>query len=691
MTMTPPASGARAARAARSRARAVVVGTVCGLLTLVGVLPAAAADGPPPSPPLVFHAAAEADGILRPDGTLTVALSVDNPTDSTVAAGAVDIVVSQDPLGSRASVDSWLSGGDAPALRRIGRDTIDSIAAHGATSTTTTVEVPDDVAPGVYALRATYRSAQGTLVSRGVWVAPDRPDDADDTDESDDPGQVAVIVPITAGPLTTGLLTGDELAALTAAGGSLRTQLDAVTGLSAILAVDPAIPAAIRVLGSDAPPSATEWLADLLSMPHPRFALQFGDADLAVQQGADLAVPLQVTSLAPYLDAAGFADASTPTPATDAAALPGLAALTDIGAARGDVYWPASGTAGADTVAWLDTAGGPSAITLVPSDTVSGAAGAPASADNAQLLVYDADVSTALHAASTSDARVERSAALAVASAYGTFTAADAPLLVTVDRAGDRSAAALRTTVRAAARLDGRTAITLDGLAAASDVAEVRVADTDPAAARVAALDRFLADEGDLAEFATILDDPSLLTAPERASVLQLLGNAWLTAPEAWTDAVAAHRAATAATLTAVGIVPIPDINLLGSSAPLNLSVRNDLPWPVSLVLEAQPNDPRLVVQTTTPVAAGELQTTRVDVPVEARVGTGESSLDLQLRSPSMVPIGERVTIEVSVRAEWEAVGIVVMAVLVGGLLVLGVIRTVLRMRRRGREGAADG
>ena len=38
------------------------------------------------------------------------------------------------------------------------------------------------------------------------------------------------------------------------------------------------------MLGSSAPATAQQWLADLLALPNSRFALQFGDADLATLQ-----------------------------------------------------------------------------------------------------------------------------------------------------------------------------------------------------------------------------------------------------------------------------------------------------------------------------------------------------------------------------------------------------------------------
>ena len=137
-------------------------------------------------------------------------------------------------------------------------------------------------------------------------------------------------------------------------------------------------------------------------------------------------------------------------------------------------------------------------------------------------------------------------------------------------------------------------------------------------------------------------------------------------------------------------VVPPSDITLAATSAPLTFSVRNDLPWPVSLELIATPNDPRLIVQNTTPVEAGPSQSTRVQVPVQARVGSGESSLALQLRSTSSVEIGGTVPVHVTVRAEWESVGVAVMATLVAALIVVGVVRTVRKLRRRAASTPAD-
>jgi hypothetical protein len=139
-----------------------------------------------------------------------------------------------------------------------------------------------------------------------------------------------------------------------------------------------------------------------------------------------------------------------------------------------------------------------------------------------------------------------------------------------------------------------------------------------------------------------------------------------------------------------VGILPPSPINLFSAGAPIPIWVRNDLPYPVNVVLFATPDDLRLDVTQANEFTAGPQSNTRVQVPVQARVGNGEVSVQLQLRSRTLEPIGGPQVVEVNVRADWEGVGIVVLSLLVGGFIVLGVVRTVLRLRgRRGRRAQA--
>ena len=159
-------------------------------------------------------------------------------------------------------------------------------------------------------------SAAGTVTSTSTMIVPP---------EGGAEAGIGVIVPITADATAGGLLTATELTELTAPTGSLTNQLDAVDGTAAILAIDPAILAAIRVLGSSAPASAVEWLVRLESLANSRFALQFGDADVAAQMQAGLSRPLPPLSLQAYIDPANFATPApdtTPTPSPTATAAP---------------------------------------------------------------------------------------------------------------------------------------------------------------------------------------------------------------------------------------------------------------------------------------------------------------------------------------------------------------------------------
>src|SRR5690606_2714988 len=147
-----------------------------------------------------------------------------------------------------------------------------------------------------------------------------------------------------------------------------------------------------------------------------------------------------------------------------------------------------------------------------------------------------------------------------------------------------------------------------------------QLTDAEPDQVRTDAVSALTADENEVARFATILDDPSLLTGPQRAEVLQLLGNGWLPDPTSWQVALAENREQTRTRLDSVGILPPSTIQLFTYGAGVPVWVRNELPYPVNVVLYASPDDLRLDVQEATQVTAGAASNTRVEVPVQARV-----------------------------------------------------------------------
>lgn len=258
-------------------------------------------------------------------------------------------------------------------------------------------------------------------------------------------------------------------------------------------------------------------------------------------------------------------------------------------------------------------------------------------------------------------------------------------MLAVLDRGTDRSRVSLRATLGLAATAPGFTASTLRTVAALP-ASEVSLTTPTVDAARVEEVRNLLGDEQSIDRFASILDQPELLTGRERAEVLQVTNVSWT--GDAARQAVSDHRDATRTTLDSVGILS-SDFRLVSSSAPLRPWVRNDLPWPITVVMAVRTNDVRLRVQDHTTIDAQASANTRVEVPVEARIANGEVSVDLQLFSPTGVPIGSPQAVDVEVRAEWENIGIVVVIALIVGFLSLGVVRTVARRRRLRAEEAA--
>jgi len=386
-----------------------------------------------------------------------------------------------------------------------------------------------------------------------------------------------------------------------------------------------------------------------------------------------------------------------PTPDPEGPELPDLEALLDIGTAQEGVYWPVGGTADAATVATLGGLGSEEepTLTLIPSGTTAPATAtfpARTQVGDAATLTYDTGISAALHEASTTPVAALRGRSLASAVAMLELASAQGvPLLVTVDRAAARSRLALRSAIDAATMLEGTRAAMFSELVGATPQS-ARITTAEPDAARADAASTLHAEEADVAAFATILDDPNLLTGPQRAELLQVMGAAWIPELPAWQTALADHRTATAETLDSVGILPPSNINLATSGSSLPFWVRNDLPYPVNVVLYSIPDDLRLDVRRATPVDQAEAASnTKVLVPVQSRVGNGDVTIQLQLRSATSVPIGDARFVDVNVRADWEGIGVAVILILVGAFIALGLVRTILRRRglRKNRDAAA--
>lgn len=645
--------------------------------------PAAIADAEAPEPAAAARLSISAGvhGVVQSEAPLTTTVTIDNDSDEAIPAGRIAVEVNRTALTDADALTAWLDSGQAAgSFTPLGSEESDAVAV-SETSTSfisASASTLGDLGPGVYPIRGSLAGdgASTTLTAHSVLIV-----DADDSRE------IAVLVPLTATPADDGLLTADELTELTAPDGALTAQLDGVAGTSAVLAVDPLIPAAIRALGSAAPIDAVTWLERLESLPNERFALQPGDADAAVQAAAELPELLAPLPLTSYLDPANFVETdatATPTPSPSPSPeeteqpeepdLPDNAELLAISGAESGILWPLDDVRTADLAvfdAYLDA----DATTILPSTSLAATTSALMEIDGHRVLVADADASARLSDAAASIDDDDREREITAGLAQLTFTGSQSTLLVGLDRDEMRTADALRETILSLSSI--AQPIDLSGLRAADPASSTLVGETSTE--RASTLDNLLADEDRLESFASILDDRLVLLSPERIALLRLIG---VGAAEEFTANAMTHRTATVATLDAVGVQQPSPIQLFTAAAPLPVWVRNDLPWPVHVTLASNPSDARLDVQPRTPVEAQPASNTRVKVPVEARVGSGTLSVGFSLTSPTGVHIGTDQTATVTVRAEWEGIGLGILGGIIGLLLVLGIVRTIVRRRR---------
>ncbi|PKI91423.1 hypothetical protein CW368_05675 [Actinomycetales bacterium SN12] len=685
----------RRPRARRLLGRLAAV-LVVGSLGL-GAAPAAVADDADAEQPAdaaveMFLSVGDT-GQIAPGAPLPSSVTIENPTDSNLTAGSVSVELNSTPLPDGAALDAWLDGGAVDgAFRAVAVESSPAVADGSDETIDLTVEPAalGELAPGVYPLKARLTGATTTdsagktvplsVTAGSVLVVP-APSDA----------RTAVIVPVTATPENGALLTPDELTTLTSDGGDLAELVDAVSGTSAILAIDPAIPASIRVLGDRAPASATRWLEQFEALPNDMFTLQFGDADATVQAQAGRSELLGTPDLTPLLDPADFpavepklesTSEPTPTPIPTAEPdLPESSELTAVRGAHGGILWPQPTVTEQDLAAFGAYLGD-KVTTILPSTSVEGDAAVHSAVDARDLLITDASASARLSAAvEGTDSVAAADSEMAAVAGHLFFAGQRSSLTaLALERSETRSPEALRKALVAFAS-PGATLSALRG----GESASVSLAETT-AGARVAELNSMMAAADRLTAFASILDEPAVLLVPDRIRMLRVIG-AGLSDDE-FAERAADHTKRVNTTLASVNVVKPKPVQLFTSAAPLPVWVRNDLPWPVTVTLFSTPSDNRLDIQPATEVTALASSSTRVDIPIEARVASGRVDVRFWLESPTGVPVGQPEVADVTLRADWEGIGLGILGGVIVVLLIVGSVRMVRRRRADARHQA---
>ncbi|MCD2440871.1 DUF6049 family protein [Agromyces sp. SYSU K20354] len=665
-----------------------------------------------------LHIAPTVDTTVTPGAPLTVNVEIENTTAEALASGTVRLTRAEGPIDGTDELDAWLgtAGDDAgePAGDGVLMLEAESRAVAAGSTAVVSFTVPANALGD--ADDGPVLGLGAEIVVDGMLVASAGEAFATSTAPAPNPTSLAIVYPLTVPAEPVGLFTAAQLEEWTAPLGLLDRQLDAVAGKRVAVGIDPRIIASIRVLGTAAPASATQWLARLAALTNETFPLSYADADVALQAQLDLPALLAPTTFYDVLDPDAFTDveppvdgAETPTPTptapetgeatpepTDPAdptgVLPTTEELLDWPYTRTDIAWPADDTIATGDLGYLDAAGLTTAI-VAPGNVapLDGRLDAASAIEGSTAVVADERLTASLRDASTASTETEwRSAAgrLLAGLAIDADSGRPATMLATFDRGAYANVDRVADTIDEAMGNAWVRPAGLSDAIGAPPVARTLVDEPEANERRLAA-ERMIAVEAEVAEFATVLEDPRLLTGPVRRDLLALLDVAWLGDTGAWNTAVNTWLIDRRATLDSVSVVPSSSVLVVARESPLPTTVLNALPYPATVIVSADPSNGRLIVEDSVEVTVGAESRSTVQVPIAAGVGRGEVTIAVSLTSPTGVPIGGTVNVEANVQADWEGLGAAILATAVALFFGFGIWRNIRRRRRQRAEAAA--
>lgn len=634
----------------------LVVGIALGLAPLPPVSPANATVSDAEVDGIALVAAPAEAGLVRQGTMLTVRVTVRNDTAQTLPAG--EVVLSVDPaVATGRELSAWFDEDAPPALdRAVARDTVRALEPGAVAVLDLRVGagelgVDDRSGPrrALVELRADG-AVLGSDPTSVVWLSAAEPLPV---------GRSAIVLPLTTPGIETALLSTEQLARLTAEGGSLTRTLDAAAEHDVTLALDPRIVASTRILGEDAPESASALLERLEASEGDSFALAWADADPALPVLAG-AAPLEAPDRAPEGDAqSSREDFAAWTHATTA------------------VAWPSAPTTSDEALAALVESGAQSI--LAPSSRLS-SGGPLLTVEGSRVLSVDSALSTAL--ADAASARSSQAWTNAVARASALLAAAAAEgrdVIGAVDRDA-RSALRLTDLLDALDALPWRTSASLSTLLldTPSGAADVNDEPADDALTEAIA-SALAAEEADRA-FASITADPAALIAERRLELLSASSPGW--AHERM-DALGGFVASSERLRSTVQVVDSSPILLLTDRTSVPITIQNALDTTVTVFVSVAPATGQLrVLDQRVEVTLEPDSSAQALVPVQS-LTNGTVDITVSLRDSEGRPVGESTSFELNLQAGWETAGTIAIAAVIALLFAIGIIRNIRKRRRR--------
>ena len=653
-----------------------------------------------------------ASGVLKPGEDLLINGTLSNGTSTAIAAGTVSVYLDRGALGSRTELNNWLDKSDHDrTMTEVLQSASPAVPAGEVRTVYLTVPAaaigldPSPSAWGVRALSVRISNGDSEVAvanSSVVWFPGG----------AFLPTKLALVAPIATPPSTSGLIPADNLATLTGPNGTLTRELDQSIDRQVALAIDPMVIASIRILGRTAPASATNWLTRLSMASNDTFALSYADADLATMSqlgtGALLAptdftidpklfpTPQATPTPTATADPTGSPSSPPTTPSTEPV-LPTSQSILDWNYTIKGLAWPLD-----DTVVEkdLDTfaKNGLTNTILTSNNASSGDAGytpgARAAVREHPVLISDATISRQFRAAVTAQTMVAWQQAIAELSASVAVTTRERPddartLVGTLDRNYPTSTGSrLSDTLAALTNLPWVGRSTLSDAMALKPV-EATITAKPEATSRITQAKSLLEAEGSVGTFSSVLVDPPLLTGPHRLDLLATLSSGWIGNETGWKSAHDHYLKTSTAITQSVTIVESSSIIQPSDKISLPVTVRNDLDFPVAVVVTVHsPSGILHVVRNSVPLTVEANSQAGARVAVQS-VANGDVVLKVSLSTVSGQPISVPSFVDVNVQAQWETAITVGIGVLLLGVFGFGIWRNIAK-RRKARAAKPD-
>ncbi|HIY64991.1 MAG TPA: hypothetical protein H9830_01780 [Candidatus Agrococcus pullicola] len=600
------------------------------------------------------------EGRLEPGDDLDLALSIENGTSSDLRGATADLAMTYIPVDTRFAFDAWLDGDPVLGERPVTSFDVPDVPQGG--DIATDVTIPADAlglsqqsTPGAYGLRITIGNVTtSTLLTVGAPNGPGM--------------TLSLAAQISSEPDSTGLLSREQLTALTSNVGSLERQLRAVEPYPISVGIDPMIETSAYAVEGSAPAAAWSWIDRTYELEHP-FHTSYARSDILAQLAADL------TPLEPL----GYPDESAQGGVTDG--------LPTILAGRGII--DATGrTIDADLLAAVEGYGVPLLSTeqldeQLESPTPSSAV----SVDGVAALAADQELQAMLDSAVSGESAADRSAATSELIALLATISREAPnsaraLVGMLDPAGRGAEDVLRALEASGWVQLAPIDVALDAPAREASLVDAEAAELDIALQEAA--DSVHEDDARIDRYSEIADEPRSLRVPFRLSALAALHVTGATTGPSLERQVRSFSVLTDELLESVRILPGSQIRIVGSSVQLPVELVNELNDAVTVSVHLRTLSPIVIVDdplTEVTIAAGSTQ--RVLVPVEV-IGSGTTNAIVTVQTADGEDISAPVTLHVAAQPEIETVLLWIGAASVVLLLGFGLWRS-LRKRAQGK------